>query len=71
MSYKDNVNTKSYYFVDVDLRTRQLIGWGCEQKNEVEVQLTQWYHRMFVSRGQYNKLLTKLSEYSARIPKER
>jgi hypothetical protein len=71
MSYKDNVNTKSYYFIDVDLRARQLIGWGCEQKNEVEVNLTQGYHRVFVSRGQYNKLLTKLSEFSARIPKER
>ena len=71
MGYKDNVNTKAYYFLDVDLRTRQLIGWGCEQKDEVEVHLTQGFHRVFVSRGQFNRLVKKLSEFSARVPKER
>jgi hypothetical protein len=53
------------------LRTRQLIGWGCEQKDEVEVHLTQGFHRVFVSRGQFNRLVKKLSEFSARVPKER
>ena len=68
MSNKDHKNTKDYYFIDVDLRTRQLIGWGCEQKDEVEVHLTVGYHRVFLTKGQYNKLEKKLSEFSARVP---
>jgi hypothetical protein len=71
MSKRDDVDTKEYYFIDVNLRTRQLIGWGCEQKDEVEVNLTAGYHRVFLSKGQYNKLEKKLLEFSAPIPKER
>jgi hypothetical protein len=63
MSSNQDGSTKYYYFVDVDLRSRQLIGWGCEQKHEVEVELTEGYHRVFLSKGQYNKLEKKLSAF--------
>ena len=53
---------RTYYFFDVDLTSRQIIGWGTEKKATVEVQLTSGYHRVFVSKGQYNKLETKLRE---------
>ncbi len=52
----------TYYFIDVDLKTRQLIGWGTEVKDKVEVKLTPGYHRVFLSRGQYNKLERQLRE---------
>lgn len=53
----------TYCFIDVDLKTRQLIGWGTETKDKVEVHLTSGYHRVFLSTGQYNKLEKKLNEY--------
>jgi hypothetical protein len=45
-----------YYFIDIDLKSRRLIGWGTETRDKVEVQLTAGYHRVFLSKGQYNKL---------------
>lgn len=57
-------NDKLYYFIDVDLQSRQIIGWGCERKETVEVRLTEGYHRVFLSKGQYNKLEKSLSEFS-------
>ena len=50
----------TYYFIDVDVKSRQLIGWGTEQKDKVEVQLTKGYHRVFLTKGQYNKLERQL-----------
>jgi hypothetical protein len=49
-----------YFFIDIDLRTRQLVGWGTETKDKVEVRLTRGYHRVFLTRGQYNKLVSQL-----------
>jgi hypothetical protein len=46
----------------VDLRSRQIIGWGTEEKATVEVNLTHGYHRVFLTTGQYNKLARKLGE---------
>ena len=60
---RHDTNTKLYYFGDVDLRSRQIIGLGSEQKNEVEVHLTVGYHRVFLSKGQFNKLEKSLSEF--------
>ncbi len=50
----------TYYFIDIDIESRQVIGWGEEGKDTVEVQLTDGYHRVFLSRGQYNKLVRQL-----------
>ena len=47
----------TYYFIDVELRTQRIIGWGCEPKNTVEVHLTRGFHRVFLTKGQYNKLV--------------
>ena len=53
---------KTYYFIDIDLQSRQIIGWGTETRDQVEVKLTSGYHRVFLSRGQYNKLVKNLDE---------
>lgn len=50
----------TYYFIDVDLKSRRLIGWGTERKDKVEVRLTSGYHRVFLTKGQYNKLEKQL-----------
>ena len=52
----------TYCFIDVDLKSRQIIGWGTETKDKVEVQLTRGYHRVFLTKGQYNKLARRLKE---------
>ena len=54
----------TYYFIDIELKSRRLIGWGTETKDKVEVQLTSGYHRVFLSKGQYNKLEKQLRESS-------
>lgn len=56
------VKNPTYYFIDVDVASRQLIGWGTETKDKVEVHLTSGYHRVFLSKGQYNKLAKQLKE---------
>ena len=53
-------NNATYYFIDIDLRSRQIIGWGAEQKDTVEVRLTDGYHRVFLTKGQFNKLEKQL-----------
>jgi hypothetical protein len=58
---KDKIPT--YYFIDVALKSRQLIGWGTETKDKVDVHLTSGYHRVFLSKGQFNKLDKKLREH--------
>jgi hypothetical protein len=60
-----------YYFIDLDLACRQLIGWGTETKDKVEVQLTTGYHRVFLSKGQYNKLDKQLSQARSSLRKGR
>jgi hypothetical protein len=60
MGDKEAAKSKEYYFIDVDLTSRRIIGWGTEQKDEVEVHLTKGYHRVFLTRGQYNKLVKEL-----------
>jgi hypothetical protein len=52
----------TYCFIDVDLKSRRIIGWGTETKDRVEVQLTSGYHRVFLTKGQYNKLEKQLRE---------
>jgi hypothetical protein len=60
---------KIYYFIDLDLTSRQLIGWGTETKDKVEVQLTTGYHRVFLSKGQYNKLEKQLTQARSSVRK--
>ena len=68
MRNTNDTNAKLYYFIDVDLQSRQIIGWGCEQKGEVDVQLTNGCHRVFLTKGQYHKFEKNLSEFSTKIP---
>jgi hypothetical protein len=51
---------RTYYFIDIELVSRRIIGWGTEPRATVETQLTGGYHRLFLSKGQFNKLETQL-----------
>jgi hypothetical protein len=61
MTERANKNP-TYYFIDVDLKSWQLIGWGTEKKDKVVVHLKPGLHRVFLSRGQFNKLENALKE---------
>jgi hypothetical protein len=52
----------TYYFIDVDLKSRRLVSWGTETKDKVEVRLSAGYHRVFLTKGQYNKLEEQLRD---------
>ncbi len=53
---------KLYYFIDIDPYSRQIVSWGIEEKSKVEVHLTNGLYRVFLSKGQYNKLEARLTE---------
>jgi len=53
--------TKLYYYFDFSLSERKIIGWGIEERLNMEVELTSGFHRLFVSKGQYNKMVSKLT----------
>ena len=63
MNAKQNIDRpRTYYFIDVELATRKLVGWGTEERDRVEVTLTPGFHRVFLSKGQYNKLQRQLAK---------
>ncbi len=45
------------YFIDLDLRTRKILNWDYDQRNELVQTLESPSHqRVFITKGQYNKL---------------
>ena len=58
----NNPNDKMYYFIDINVKTRQLIGWGTETRQYVETELSPGFHRVFLSKGQFNKLERQLKD---------
>ena len=62
MSNRKDPGSKLYYFVDIDVYSRQIIGWDCDTQDKVEIRLTNGCYRVFLSKGQYNKLVKQLEE---------
>ncbi|MDA7951110.1 MAG: hypothetical protein MPJ24_06440 [Pirellulaceae bacterium] len=65
---KQDKNTR--YYLDVDLDHRTILGWGYDQKENLVVQsggrlvlkksTNPTHHRIFLSKGQYNKLTSQV-----------
>ncbi|MEO1527999.1 MAG: hypothetical protein AAFX06_21415 [Planctomycetota bacterium] len=51
---------KLYYFIDIDTQSRQILSWDVESKETVQVTPSNGCHRVFLSKGQYNKLISRL-----------
>jgi hypothetical protein len=47
------------YFLDIDLTSKEIINLDFGDKFEIKQQLNVPLHRIFISIGQYNKLLEK------------
>ena len=62
MKTRKNTDPKLYYFIDIDPYSRQIVSWNVETKEQVEVQLRNGCYRVFLSKGQYNKLMAALKE---------
>lgn len=61
MRKKEDKNTR--YFIDLDLKARKLINWDYDQRNKLvaEELMNPFQHRVFITKGQYNKLKKKQS----------
>lgn len=59
MRLDEDRNTR--YYVDVDLKTQTILNWGFGHKIKLakEELLKSSHHRIFISKGQYNKLEQK------------
>ena len=49
------------YFIDLDLLTGRILGWDYDNRFEliIEEPVSPSHHRVFISKGQYNKLVQK------------
>ena len=62
MRKKEDKNTR--YFIDLDLKTRKILNWDYDQRDKLVGQelIKPFHHRIFITKGQYNKLKKKYSE---------
>ena len=61
MKKKEDKDTR--YYVDLDLRTLKILDWDYDQRDKLEQKLLNpSHHRVFITKGQYNKLEKKNQE---------
>ncbi|MBN1397202.1 MAG: hypothetical protein JXA06_04135 [Bacteroidetes bacterium] len=62
MRKKEDKNTRHY--IDLDIRTQKILNWNFDHRDKLAVQeLSDPFHvRIFITRGQYNKLEQKRLE---------
>jgi hypothetical protein len=70
MRKKEDRNTR--YFIDLDLKTQRILNWDYDQRNKLAVQESTepFHHRVFITKGQYNKLEKKHLELLDRTAKK-
>ncbi len=56
---KEDRNTR--YYIDLDLMTHRIIHWDYDQRDTLVAHEFEepFHHRVFISKGQYNKLVEK------------
>ncbi len=60
MKKKEDKNTR--YFIDLDLKTQKILKCDYDQRENLEQKLCKPLHRIFITKGQYNKLDKKQLE---------
>ena len=60
------VDSETRYFIDLDLKTGKVLCWDYGQRERLANQTPEKpaHHRVFITKGQYNKLEKKYSEIS-------
>ncbi len=52
-----------YYYIDINLKTHKIVDWGTSKTaNLTGNTLDENVHRMFLTPGQYNKMVNKFSK---------
>ncbi len=55
-------NTKEYFFIDLNVLTKKIVNWGISDTATLTGETgDKDIHRIFLTKGQYNKLVEKLS----------
>ncbi len=69
---RKNEDENTRYFIDLDLRTRKVLGWDFDQRDVLVVQelAKPFYHRVFLTKGQYRKLVKKSLELGITAAKD-
>jgi hypothetical protein len=58
-----NHDKNTRYFIDIDLKTRKILNWDYGERDNLAQELaTPFHHRIFISKGQYNKIEKKDGE---------
>ena len=54
-------NEDTRYFIEIDLDTLEIIRCGYDQRQNLEKgqQTSEGFHRLFLTKGQYNKLVSR------------
>ncbi len=55
----DTEDKDTRYYIDLDLAAQSLIGWDHGDRNNLVQELPLPCQRVFISKGQYNKLVHK------------
>lgn len=57
-------NKDTRYFVDIEIKTRQIVGSGYDQKQNLDKgrQNIPKQHRLFLTKGQYNRFVERFGE---------
>lgn len=51
------IDTNTRFYIDINIKTKKIIGWDYGSRYELGQELTDPDHRrIFITRGQYNKL---------------
>ncbi len=53
---KKKIDKNTRYYIDVDLKKQKILKWDCDQRTKLEQELKTPKHRIFITKGQYNKL---------------
>ena len=58
---KEQEDKDTRYFIDLDLRTRRILVWDYDNRHKLARQEPEepFHHRVYVSKGQFNKLVQK------------
>lgn len=56
-----SIDKDTRYYIDIDLRTQSIVKWDYGNKYEIARPNfdNPFHHRLFISRGQYNKILQR------------
>ena len=52
--------SKLYYYIDIDPYSKQILAWDIQTRETMQVDPGNGCYRVFLSKGQYNKLVAKL-----------